>query len=154
MRGIETDSRFYKHPEDHEHVFTISKRKRHDGSSKLTVREQLAGPCTIHNFEDEWGRIRSNHTLGECRLFNELADDLRNEKRKEAKRARGLEQSPPPNSERRHSPPHGQVLMIQESRVPQVRRNAYTIEAIAAESMKPVETYQLHDAETVITFSQ
>ena len=58
--------RFGEHPEDHEHVFTISRRKRHGGSSKLTVREQLAGPCTIHSFEDDWGRIRSSHTLGDC----------------------------------------------------------------------------------------
>ena len=63
-----------------------SRRKRHAGSSKLTVREQLAGPCTIHCFEDDWGRVRSGHTLGNCRLFNELADDLKKLKQQEAKR--------------------------------------------------------------------
>ena len=78
-RGIETDPRFHEHPEDHEQIFRISRRKRHAGSSKLTVREQLAGPCTIHSFEDDWGRVRSGHTLGDCRLFSELADDLKKE---------------------------------------------------------------------------
>ena len=49
----------------------------------------------IHSFEDDRGRVRSAHTLGDCRLFNELADDLKKEKQKEAKRTRGHEQSPP-----------------------------------------------------------
>src|SRR3954469_13858675 len=129
IRGIETDPRFDEHPEDHEHVFTISRRKRHDGSSKLTAREQLAGPCTIHCFEDDWGRIRSSHTLGDCRLFNELADDLKREKQKEAKRNRRLEQSPPSSPEGHHSPLQGQVLMIQEGRAPQAQRDAYTLQA-------------------------
>ena len=106
-RGIETDPRFDEHPEDHEQILRISRTKRHAGSSKLTVREQLAGPCTIHSFEDDWGRVRSSHTLGDCRLFNELADDLKKEKQKEAKRNRGPEQSPPPSPEGRHSPPRG-----------------------------------------------
>src|SRR4051812_10289435 len=44
--------------------------------------------------------------------------------------------------------------MIQEGRVPQEQRDAYTIQAKAAENMNPVEVYQLHDAETSITFSQ
>src|ERR1041385_2660772 len=44
--------------------------------------------------------------------------------------------------------------MIQESRVPQARRDAYTLQATATENVKPVETYRLHDAETIITFSQ
>src|SRR4051812_779339 len=44
--------------------------------------------------------------------------------------------------------------MIQEGRVPQEQRDAYTIQAKAAEDMDPVEVYQLHDAETSITFSR
>ena len=42
----------------------------------------------IHCFEDSWGYIRSSHTLGDCRLFNELADNLKEEKQREAKRTR------------------------------------------------------------------
>ena len=79
-RGIETDPRFHEHPADHEQIFRISRRKRHAGSRKLTVREQLEEPCTIHCFENDWGGIRSGHTLGDCRLFNELADSLKKEK--------------------------------------------------------------------------
>src|ERR1041384_7288074 len=44
--------------------------------------------------------------------------------------------------------------MIQEGKVPQARRNAYTMQARAAENTNTVEVYQLHDAETSITFSQ
>src|ERR1043165_8145895 len=44
--------------------------------------------------------------------------------------------------------------MIQEGRVPQAQRDAYTIQAKAAENMNPVKVYQLHDAETSITFSR
>src|SRR3954471_10910805 len=44
--------------------------------------------------------------------------------------------------------------MFQEGRVPQAQRDAYTLQARAAENMNPVEVYQLHDAETSITFSQ
>src|SRR3954466_9469555 len=44
--------------------------------------------------------------------------------------------------------------MIQEGRVPQAQRDAYTLQAKAAESMNTVEVYQLHDVETSITFSQ
>ena len=153
-RGIETDPRFHEHPEDQEQIFRISRRKRHAGSSKLTAREQLAGPCTIHNFEDDWGRVRSGHTLRDCRLFNELADDLKKEKQKEDRRNRRPEQSPPSSLEGRHSPLQGQVLMIQERRVPQTQRDAYTLQAKAAESINIVEVYQLHDTETSITFSQ
>ena len=36
----------------------------------------------------------------------------------------------------------------------QAQRDAYTLQAKAAESMNTVEVYQLHDAETSITFSQ
>ena len=43
--------------------------------------------------------------------------------------------------------------MIQEGRVPQAQRDAYTLQVKAAESMTRVEVYQLHDAETSITFS-
>src|SRR3954470_1685612 len=92
-RGIETDPRFHEHPEDHEQIFRISRRKRHAGSSKLTAREQLAGPCMIHSFEDDWGRVRSGHTLRDCRLFSELADDLKKEKHKEDRRNQRPEQS-------------------------------------------------------------
>src|SRR3954466_3569218 len=105
-RGLETDPRFYENPTDHEQIFGISRRKRHAGSSKLTVREQLEGPCTIHCFEDNRRNIRSSHTLGDCRLFNELADSLKEEKQREAKRARQTEQSPT----------QGQVYTIQEGR--------------------------------------
>ena len=42
----------------------------------------------IHCFEDNWGYIRLGHTLGDCRLFNELADSLKEEKQREAKRTR------------------------------------------------------------------
>ena len=44
--------------------------------------------------------------------------------------------------------------MIQEGRVPQAQCDAYTMQARAAENTKIVEVYQLHDAETSITFSQ
>src|SRR4051812_44954422 len=44
--------------------------------------------------------------------------------------------------------------MIQEGRVPQAQRDAYTLQAKAAEIINTVEVYQLHDAETSITFSQ
>src|SRR3954469_25101363 len=108
----------------------------------------------IHCFEDDWGRVRAGHTLGDCRLFNELVDNLKEEKQREAKRARRLEQSPNPRLERRYYSPQGQVYMIQEGRVPQVQRDAYTLQARATESINIVEVYQLHGAETSITFSQ
>ena len=38
--------------------------------------------------------------------------------------------------------------------MPQAQRDAYTLQATAAENMNPVEVYQLHDAETSITFSR
>ena len=50
--GTEIDPRVHEHPADHAQIFQISMRKQHVGSSKLTVREQLEGPCTIHCFED------------------------------------------------------------------------------------------------------
>src|ERR1044072_7751683 len=126
-RGIETDPRFHAHPADQDQIFRISRRKRHAGSSKLTVREQLEGPCTIHCFEDDWGRIRSAHTLGDCRLFNELADSLKEEKQREAKHTRRPSQSPTSSPERRYNSPQGQVHMIQEGRVSQAQRGAYTL---------------------------
>jgi len=43
--------------------------------------------------------------------------------------------------------------MIQEGRIPQAQRDAYSLQAKAAENMNPVKVYQLHDAETSITFS-
>src|SRR4051812_32025351 len=101
-RGIETDPRFHEHPTDHEQIYRISRRKRHAESSKLTVREQLEGPCTIHCFEDDWGRIRSGDTLGDCRLFNELTDNLKEEKQRETKRTRRPEQLPTSSLERRY----------------------------------------------------
>src|SRR3954466_5474299 len=110
-RGLETDPRFHEHPADHEQIFKISRRKRHAGSSKLTVREQLEGPCTIHCFEDNWGRIKSGHTLGDCRLFNELADSLKEEKQREAKHTQRPQQSSTSSPERRYNPPQGQVYM-------------------------------------------
>src|SRR3954466_12181521 len=90
--GIEIDPRVHEHPADHALFFQISRKKRHAGSSKLTVREQLEGPCTIHRFEENWGHIRSSHTLGDCRLFNELANSLKEEKQQEAKHTRRTEQ--------------------------------------------------------------
>src|SRR3954464_563296 len=44
--------------------------------------------------------------------------------------------------------------MIQEGRVSQAQQDAYTLQARAAENLNTVEVYQLHDAETSITFSQ
>ena len=79
--------------------------------------------------------------MGDYRLFNELADDLKKEKQKEAKRNWRPEQSPPSSPEGRHSPRQGQVLMIQEGRVPQAQRDAYTLQARAAESINIVEVY-------------
>ena len=153
-RGIETDPRFHEHPEDHEQIFRISRRKRHAGSSKLTAREQLAGPCTIHSFEDDWGRVRSSHTLRDCRLFNELADDIKIEKQKEDRRNQRPEQAPTSSPEGRHSPSRAQVLMIQEGRIPQTQRDAQTLQARAAKSINTVDVYLLHGTETSITFSQ
>src|ERR1044071_5569252 len=50
--GIELDPRFHSRAEDPSQTFQISRRRRHAGSSKLTDKEQLEGPCTIHCFED------------------------------------------------------------------------------------------------------
>src|SRR3954466_2851707 len=44
--------------------------------------------------------------------------------------------------------------MNQEGRLRQPHHNAYTLQARAAESINIVEVYQLHGAETSITFSQ
>src|ERR1043165_8838961 len=44
--------------------------------------------------------------------------------------------------------------MIQEGRVPQAQCDAYTLQARAAENINLAEVYQLHDAETSITFSR
>ena len=44
--------------------------------------------------------------------------------------------------------------MIQEGKVPQARRDTYTLQARAAENLNTVEVYQLYGAETSITFSQ
>src|SRR4051812_38033957 len=44
--------------------------------------------------------------------------------------------------------------MIQEGRVPQAQRDAYTLQARVVETINIVEVYQLHDTETSITFSQ
>src|SRR3954466_11216249 len=104
-RGIETNPRFHEHSADHEQNFRISRRKRHASSSKLMAREQLEGPCTIHCFEEGWGRIRLGHTLGDCRLFNKLSNSLKEEKQREAKHTRQAEQSPPPSTERRYNSP-------------------------------------------------
>src|ERR1043165_3493033 len=87
-------------------------------------------------------------------MFNKLADDFKREKQKEAKRTRGLERSPPSSPDGWNGPQRGQVLMIQEGRVPQAQRDAYTLQARVAENMNPIEVYQLHDAETSITFSR
>src|SRR4051812_14489512 len=44
--------------------------------------------------------------------------------------------------------------MIQEGRLSQAQQDAYTPEARAAENLNTLEVYQLHGAETSITFSQ
>src|SRR4051812_30968053 len=44
--------------------------------------------------------------------------------------------------------------MIQEGRVSQAQQDTYTLQARAAENLNTVEVYQLHGAETSITFSQ
>ena len=44
--------------------------------------------------------------------------------------------------------------MIQEGRVSQAQRDAYPLQARAAENLNTIEVYQLHSAETSITFSQ
>src|SRR3954464_8749907 len=44
--------------------------------------------------------------------------------------------------------------MTHEGRVPQAQRDAYTLQARAAESINIAEVYQLHGAETSIPFSQ
>src|SRR4051812_9444472 len=153
-RGIETDPRFHEHPADHEQIFRISRRKRHAGSRKLTIREQLEGPCTIHCFEDDWGRIRSGHTLEDCRLFNELTDNLKEERQQETKQTRRHEKSPDTRPEGRYNSPQGQVHMIQEGGMSQAQRDAYTLQARAAEDLSAVEVYQICGAETSITFSK
>ena len=75
--GVELDPRSHIHPERHSETFQVSRRKRHVGSSKLTAREQLDGPYTIHCFEDGWGRQRASHTLGDYCLFNKLSNNLK-----------------------------------------------------------------------------
>ena len=44
--------------------------------------------------------------------------------------------------------------MIQEGRPSKAQQDAYTLQARAAENLNTVEVYQLHGAETSITFSQ
>src|SRR4051794_23006655 len=44
--------------------------------------------------------------------------------------------------------------MIQEGNLSKAQRDAYTLQARAAENQNTVEVYQLHGAETSITFSQ
>ena len=107
----------------------------------------------IHYFEDGWGCIRSGHTLGDCRMFNELSNSLKEEKQREAKRTRRAEQSPTPSPERRYNSPQGQVCMIQEGRPSKAQQDAYTLQSRAAENLHTIEVYQLHGAETSITFS-
>ena len=85
---IDIDPRSHVRPESHSEAFQVSRWKRHADSSKLTAREQLEGPCTIHCFEDSWGRQRASHTLGECRFFTELSNSLKEEKQREAKHTR------------------------------------------------------------------
>src|SRR3954468_19655718 len=94
--------RFHSCSEDHSQSFRIARRRRHAGSSKLTTQKQLDGPCTIHCFEDDWGRIRSSHTLRSCRLFTELSDRLKKGKQYNAKRVRETTQPSAPNSEEQY----------------------------------------------------
>ena len=91
--------------------------------------------------------------MGYCRLFNELSDNIKEEKQRESKRTRRDEQSPTTSLERRYNSPQGQVYMIQEGRLSQAQQDAYTLQARAAENLNTVEVYQLHGAETSITFS-
>src|SRR3954470_19314067 len=44
--------------------------------------------------------------------------------------------------------------MTQEGGMSQAQRDAYTLQARAVEDLSAVEVYQIHDAETSITFSQ
>src|SRR3954466_6306988 len=44
--------------------------------------------------------------------------------------------------------------MTQEGGMSQAQRDAHTLQARAAEDLSTVEVYQIHDAETSITFSQ
>src|SRR3954467_876611 len=64
-KGIELDPRSHSRSEDHSQIFQDSRRRRHAGSSKLTAKHQLDGPCTIHCFEDGWGGLRASRTLGD-----------------------------------------------------------------------------------------
>ena len=122
--GIELDPRFPARSEDHSQIFQVSRRRRYAGSSKLTAKEQLEGPCTIHCFEDGWGRLRSSHTLGDCRLFTELSNSLKEEKQREDKRTRRTAQSLAPSTEKQYPTSHGRVCMIQEGRPSKAKQDA------------------------------
>ena len=78
--GIELDPRVHSRAEDRSQIFQVSRRRRHAGSSKLTAKEQLEGPCAIHCFEDSRGHLRASHTPGDCHLFAELSNSLKEEK--------------------------------------------------------------------------
>src|SRR4051812_8039512 len=86
--GIELNPRFHNRAEDQSQSFHIARRRRHAGSSKLTSKEQLDGPCTIHCFEDDWGCLRAGHTLRSFCFFTKLSNRLKEEKQRKAKRAR------------------------------------------------------------------
>src|SRR4051812_1456753 len=105
------------------------------------AKEQLDGPCTIHCFEDEWGRLRASHTLRDCHMFTELSNNLKEEKQREAKRTRRTAQSPTPNSEEQYPTSHGRVCVIQEGRPSKAKQDAHTLQTRAAEGLQTGETY-------------
>ena len=126
--GIELDLRLHARSENHSETFQVSRRKRHAGSSKLTAREQLEGPCTIHCFEDGWGRQRASHTLGDCRLFTELSNSLKEEKQRKAKRTRRAMRSRTPSTDEQNDAPYGRVCMIQKGKPTQAKQDTHTLQ--------------------------
>src|SRR3954468_21687475 len=136
--------RFHSCSEDHSQSFRIARRRRHAGSSKLTTQKQLDGPCTIHCFEDDWGRIRSSHTLRSYRLFTELSDGIKKEKQRKAKRDRETAEPPVHNSKEQYPPSHRRVCMIQEGRPSKTKQEAHNQQAREGEDLLTEETYHLY----------
>ena len=150
--GIELGPRFHSRSKDHSRTYRFIGKRRHGSSSTLTPEEQLDGACTIHCFEDDEGRLRASHTLRNCRLFTEIANRLKEEKERRAKRTRSA--PPAPNTEERYPPSHGWVCMIQEGRPSKQKQEARTLQAQAAEDILAKEPYYLCDSKVSITFSQ
>src|ERR1041385_5347547 len=82
----------------------------------MQTRPWDIGYCSSAFGAGDWGCLRSGHTLRDCHLFAELSNSLKEEKQREAKRARGTAQPPAPNTEEQYPLPHGRVCMIQEGR--------------------------------------